>query len=341
MTSATLASCRLWAATAAALVLLWAQNAAAHALNPALLELEEDEPGIVRVVWKVTVSENSADDFSPSLPGCNDLSSHASTHVGVGIVSSWTVRCEHPLAGTSVGVRGLVTTAEETLLRVRLADGRHFTTVLRARAADFVIPAKVAPLKVVAAYTLLGVRHIASGTDHLAFVLGLIFLIGIRRKLFAAVTAFTAAHSLTLGLSTFGLISVPSALTEAFIALSILFLAVEVARPVGERSAWSVRWPWVLAFGFGLLHGLGFAGALAEVGIPAGDIPYALCAFNLGVEVGQLAFIASVITLAKIARAALRPFPLATPEAATRAGAWIIGTASAYWTFDRVAAFWF
>jgi hydrogenase/urease accessory protein HupE len=333
---------RAWwcAAAAVAALLTFPHSAGAHALNPSLLDLEEDQPGVVRVVWKVTVSEVTADAFTPALPGCTDISPHVSTHVGVGIVSSWTTRCFPTLAGTSVGVRGLSGANEEALLRVKLADGRRFTTVLRASSADFTIPAKPAFLRVIGSYASLGIDHIASGTDHLAFVLGLVLLIGIRRQLLAAVTAFTGAHSITLALATLGVVHVPSGLTEALIALSILFLAVEVARPVHRRSPWAARRPWTLAFAFGLLHGLGFAGALADVGLPAGEIPYALLAFNVGVEVGQVAFILAVIAVATSVRAILRPWAIATPAIAVRAGTWVIGSAATYWTLDRVATFW-
>jgi len=245
----------------------------AHALNPVLLQLEEDGTGLVRVTWKVTVSETTVDDITPVLPDCEDVTPRVSTHVGLGIVSGWTARCKQGLAGSAIGVRGLSSGNEEALLRVQLADGRHFTTVLRDRAPTFAVPARPDRLAVLRSYARLGVEHIASGVDHLAFVLGLMLLLRNGRRLLAAITSFTVAHSVTLALAALGLVHLPSALTEVLIALSILFLAVEVARPPERRSGVTARWPWVIAFAFGLLHGFGFAGALAEVACPPARFP--------------------------------------------------------------------
>jgi hydrogenase/urease accessory protein HupE len=331
-----------WAWLLALIGLLAAPRPArAHALNPALLQIEEEGAGLVRVTWKVTVSETTIDDFVPALPGCKDVSPRISTHVGVGVVSAWTARCKDGLAGSTIGVLGLSNRNEEALLRVRLADGRHFTTVLRDRAPSFVVPARPDRIAVLRSYFRLGIEHIASGTDHLAFVLGLLLLIGDRRRLFAAITSFTVAHSLTLALASLGLVHVPSALMEALIALSILFLAVELARPRDRHSRVTRRWPWAIAFAFGLLHGFGFAGALAEVGLPAGEIPEALLAFNAGVEAGQIAFVVGVWSAMALGRAVLRRLPRlrVAPEAlALRASSWAIGVSAAYWTFDRLLA---
>ncbi|MBV9947677.1 MAG: HupE/UreJ family protein [Myxococcales bacterium] len=322
----------------AAVVMLAGRGAGAHALNPALLQLEEDETGFVRVTWKVTVSETSVDDISPELPACEEVSPRASTHVGVGVVSTWTARCGH-LAGATVGVRGLKNRSEEVLLRVRLADGQRFTTVLRGGGAMFTVPAAPARLTVLGAYARLGVEHIVLGVDHLAFVFGLVILVGFGRRLLGAITAFTVAHSLTLALASLGFVHVPSALVEVLIALSILFVGVEIARPTDRRSVVTARWPWLIAFGFGLLHGFGFAGALAEVGLPAGEIPAALLAFNAGVETGQVAFVACVWAISRAALAVrarwfatrFDPAPLAR-----RASAWAIGASAAFWTLDRL-----
>jgi hypothetical protein len=329
-----------WSWLLVALVTLAApRSALAHALNPALLQLEEDGAGLVRVTWKVTVSETTVDDFMPILPGCDDASPRVSTHVGVGIVSAWTAKCAASLAGATVGVRGLTSASEEALLRVTLADRRHFTTVLRAATPTFTVPIHPDRIAVLRSYVALGIEHIASGTDHLAFVFGVVLLVGFRRSLLLAITSFTVAHSVTLALASLGLVDIPSALTEALIALSILFLAVEVTQPVARRSLVSVRWPWAIAFAFGLLHGFGFAGALAEVGLPAGEIPAALLGFNVGVEIGQLAFVAAVWIAASLGRRVLRrlsPPRLGAEAAVLRASAWGIGVSAACWTLDRV-----
>jgi hydrogenase/urease accessory protein HupE len=333
-----------WAWLVTLLGLLIAPRLArAHALNPALLQLEEDRAGLVRVTWKVTVSETTVDDFAPVLPGCQDASPRVSTHVGVGVVSAWAAQCKGGLAGSTVGVQGLSNRSEEALLRIALADGRHFTTVLRATAPSFTVPTRPGRVAMLQSYVRLGAEHIAAGADHLAFVLGLMLLIGYGRRLLAAITSFTVAHSVTLALASLGLVRVPSALTEVLIALSILFLAVEVARPADRRSPITARWPWAIAFAFGLLHGFGFAGALAEIGLPAGEIPEALLAFNVGVEAGQIAFVVAVCAAVSLGRVALRRLaPLQAPRRvvaeafALRASGWVIGVSAAYWTFDRI-----
>ena len=183
-------------------------------------------------------------------------------------------------------------------------------------------------------YVGLGVEHILSGTDHLLFVLCLLLLVRDVRRLLATVTAFTLAHSVTLAAATLGFVRVPTAPVEATIALSIVFLAGELVRGEAGRSAVTSTYPWLVAFSFGLLHGLGFAGALAEVGLPQGEIPLALLAFNVGVELGQLAFIAAVLSLARLARL----LPLRWPGWAPGAVGYAIGSVAAFWVIDRLAA---
>ena len=149
-------------------------------------------------------------------------------------------------------------------------------------------------------YTLLGVEHILTGFDHLCFVLALVLIVGFNRRLFWTVTAFTLAHSITLALATLGVIHVPGPPVEATIALSIVFVASEIVQQQRGREGLASKQPWLVAFAFGLLHGLGFAGALAEIGLPANAIPLALLFFNIGVEIGQLLFIAAVFAATRL-----------------------------------------
>lgn len=189
-------------------------------------------------------------------------------------------------------------------------------------------------MMVISAYVGLGVEHILFGVDHLLFVSCLLLLVRDIRKLLATVTAFTLAHSITLAAATLGYVRVPAAPVEATIALSIVFLASELARGEADRSAATRSYPWLVAFSFGLLHGLGFAGALAEVGLPQREIPLALFSFNIGVELGQLAFIAAVLSLVLIAR----PSRLRLPSWSAGAAGYAIGSVAAFWVFARLAA---
>jgi hydrogenase/urease accessory protein HupE len=187
---------------------------------------------------------------------------------------------------------------------------------------------------VVRDYVGLGIEHILFGIDHLLFVLCLLLLVRGVRKLLTTVTAFTLAHSITLAAATLGFIRVPAAPVEATIALSIVFLASELVRGEAGRSAVTRTYPWLIAFSFGLLHGLGFAGALAEVGLPQREIPLALFAFNVGVELGQLAFVTAVLSLVRFARIV----PLRLPAWAPGAAGYAIGSVAAFWVFARLAA---
>ena len=182
-------------------------------------------------------------------------------------------------------------------------------------------------------YTALGIEHILVGIDHLLFVLALLLIVRGPWMLVKAVTAFTIAHSITLALATLGFINVPSAPVEAAIALSIVFLCVEIVHAQQGRAGLAVHYPWVVAFAFGLLHGLGFAGALAEIGLPQSEIPIALLFFNIGVEIGQLMFVALVWGI-------IWGLQRLQPESwrwTSAVPAYIIGTIATYWLFERVA----
>ena len=207
--------------------------------------------------------------------------------------------------------------------------------------AAFVVPSSQGPLARFGGYFGLGVDHILAGLDHLLFVFALLLLIRRVRPLVAAITAFTVAHSVSLGAATLGWIVVPGPPVEAIVALSIVILAAELARPRGEGLRLTERYPWTVAFGFGLLHGLGFARALVDLGLPEGDVPLALLAFNLGVEAGQLMFIAAVLAAGLfLSRLLRRAGPLLAPgSAGLRLTAYALGTLATVWMLDRVAGF--
>jgi len=230
---------------------------------------------------------------------------------------------------------GLQATITDVLVRIEQLDGSQATILVHPNQARVDLPAAQGKLAILATYVLHGFDHILLGFDHLLFVLALILIVHSRRTLFWTITAFTAAHSITLALATLRIIQVPSAPVEAAIALSIVLLAYETFRiRRGEASA-TARWPWVVAFSFGLLHGFGFAGALTRLGLPQGEIPLALFAFNVGVELGQLAFIAAVLTIVALAR---RVHVLDTiRKYSLTASTYGIGGLATFWFIERVA----
>jgi hydrogenase/urease accessory protein HupE len=261
-----------------------------------------------------------------------------------------TMSCPGGIGGRELRIAGLELTQTDVLLRVDYLDGSASNRRLTPVEPSVVIPARPSALDVVRTYTVLGVGHILGGVDHLLFVLALLLLVRGIGRLVATVTAFTLAHSVTLAAATLGFVHVPSAPVEATIALSILFLASELARQrlgaaspaagtptqagVDARADLTARFPWLVAFSFGLLHGFGFAGALSEVGVPQKAVPLALFFFNVGVEIGQLLFIAIVLALGwALRRAALR-----APAWWPRAAAYGIGSVAAFWLVQRTAA---
>jgi hypothetical protein len=249
-------------------------------------------------------------------------------------VQRWRVRHVGGLDGTSIRIEGLQFTQTDVLVRLERLDGSTQTLRVQADAPEFVLAVQPGGWEVARAYLALGIEHILGGIDHLLFVLALVVLVR-GRRLYWTITAFTVAHSITLAAATLGWVHVPPAPVEATIALSIVFVANEILQTRAGRSGLASRAPWVVAFVFGLLHGLGFAGALSEVGLPTNAIPVALLFFNLGVEVGQLCFIAGVLMLIAASRNLRRP-PV---RWAAPLPAYAIGAVAAYWTIERISAF--
>ncbi|WP_085212552.1 HupE/UreJ family protein [Methylomagnum ishizawai] len=219
-------------------------------------------------------------------------------------------------------------------MRLALADGRSVRHVLTADHPEFQVPEREGALDVMAGYGRIGFEHILGGVDHLLFVLGLVLLVRGGKRLLWTVTAFTVGHSLTLALAVLGFVHVPQQPIEAGIAFSIYMLAVELAPRPERKPNLMDRCPWLIAGLFGLLHGLGFAGALAEVGLPEGEIPLALFAFNIGIEAGQLVFVGVVL----LVLAGVRALPVRWPGLVAHVPGYALGTVAAFWFFQRLAA---
>jgi hydrogenase/urease accessory protein HupE len=215
-------------------------------------------------------------------------------------VERWRIRVTGGLQGKAVAFPGLSEVRIDVLARLARSDGTVQLERISPSEAEFKIKAEPDAFEVSRTYTTLGIEHILTGFDHLCFVLALVLIVGFNRRLFWTVTAFTLAHSITLALATLGVIHIPRRPVEAAIALSIVFVASEVVQQRHGRAGWAAKWPWLVAFSFGLLHGLGFAGALAEIGLPTNSIPLALFFFNVGVELGQLLFIAAVFVAMRL-----------------------------------------
>jgi hydrogenase/urease accessory protein HupE len=313
--------------------LLLAAPAAAHQFAPALLELNELSAERIHVSWKQPAVRVQGSRLRPVLPPeCEGIGRPAVVNEGTGLRATWEIRCPRGLAGKTVGVEGIADSQADVLLRVSLRDGRKLRQVLKAQAPSFTIQADPSRLGVLRDYARLGVEHILLGWDHLLFVLALVWLVGWGRPLLWTISAFTCGHSVTLALASLGLIHVPQAPIEAAIALSIYALAVELAGAHAGRRTLTQRAPWAVASGFGLLHGLGFAGALAEVGLPTAEIPLALAAFNLGIEAGQLVFVGAVLAVT----AALRRTRSAWPRWAPAVPSYAIGALAFFWFLERV-----
>jgi hydrogenase/urease accessory protein HupE len=310
-----------------------------HPLNPALLDVRELAGGVCEVRWRVPVGGPVSAPLHPVLPaGCAEVGApvQAVIQSGQSVTSHWQIRCgQAGLVGSAIGVSGLEERRTEALLRIELADGRALRTVLRAGRSTFEVPPRAGVLEVARSYGRLGIIHILTGPDHLLFVFGLMLLVGVgageRRRLLWTVTAFTCGHTVTLSLAALGVVRIPSRPVELLIAASIFVLGLEVVRPRDERRL-GAR-PWWMAGAFGLLHGLGFAGALAEVGLPAGEIPAALLSFNLGIEAGQILFVVTLLALWQ----AWRLVPARTSALLdTRFCAYAIGALATLWMFERM-----
>jgi hydrogenase/urease accessory protein HupE len=317
------------------LAALVSPSASAHPLAPALLEVEELADGTANVLWKTSNLRLPGASVFPRLPShCAMASQPRGTERSNSITTRWKVDCRPTgLIGQAIGVEGLGTAKTDALVRVKLADGRVVRGVLRAEEPAFTIPERESALQIGGAYLRMGFDHILSGADHLLFVLGLLLLVRGLRPLVLTITAFTLGHSITLSLAALGLTNLPSSLIEVVIALTILVLALELVREEGARESWMRRRPWVMSSVFGLLHGLGFASALREIGLPEHEIPFSLLSFNIGIELGQLFFVFGVLALRRLLSGRLR----AAPRWISDVPAYAMGSLSTFWIFQRVA----
>jgi len=314
--------------------LLLAQGALAHRFAPSLLKVTETAGQQYNLVWKTPAQATSSIPLQPTWPEqCKVLSSSPPQIEGTGKVYSWKLQCDglgdDGLIGQTLGVSGLGANQASAMLMINLIDGRKYQQVLNGERPDFVVPEEPGRGEVVRDYTGLGFEHIWSGIDHLMFVFGLLLLVGGGSRLVWTITAFTVGHSITLSLVTLGYFDYPVAWVEFAIAVSIFVLAVELTR--SGKGDLLQRYPWWLAGGFGLLHGMGFAGALAETGLPHENLPLALLFFNVGIEIGQLTFILGALLIWQL----LKRVAGSHPERMLPVPVYILGSLSAMWCIQR------
>lgn len=308
--------------------------AAAHEVRPAFLEISQSDVSSYHIVWKQPTLGDRAVRLVPHIS--NDWLEQApkDQYASAGfLIRTWDIQSPSAtLAGSTITIEGLQHTITDVLVRIRLLDDQAMDVILRPENPQVQVSPQVKAS--VPVFFIHGIEHILAGVDHLLFVLGLLLIVRDRWMLLKAVTAFTAAHSITLATAMLAKVSLPGALVETLIALSILFLGLEVLRAHRGRSSLTVRHPWAVAFFFGLFHGMGFASGLSALGFATNDLLAALVFFNLGVEAGQLAFIAGVLVIER----SLSLLRIDRPALRVTLPAYTVGIAGAYWTFQTGTA---
>jgi hydrogenase/urease accessory protein HupE len=316
----------------AGLLLPVAPPARAHEARPGFLELRETAPETYALLWKKPSGGEVEIQIAPAIPdGCHLATRDRQQLTPGAVIVRGTLACRGGIAGKTIVIAGLEATATDVLVRLHHADGRLESHLLRPAPPSVTLGGAGSATARALGYVQLGIQHILLGVDHLLFVLGLLLLVSSRWMLVKTISAFTLAHSITLAIATLGYASAPLPPLNAAIALSILFLGPEIVRSWRGESSFTIRHPWVVAFAFGLLHGFGFASGLAAMGLPRAEIPLALLLFNLGVELGQLAFVLLVVLLER----SFGVLEVRWPRLVQRLPGYAVGTLGAFWTIQR------
>jgi len=319
----------------------------AHESRPAYLELQQKSEDVYAMLWKVPAKgPDMRLGLYVRLPDdCRMVEPTRSSFIGGALVERSTISRLGGLAGAEIYIEGLSTTLTDALVRIGRLDGSTQVVRLTPSAPSFAVDAAPSVMGVAKTYLVLGIQHIWKGIDHLLFVACLILIAGTWRRILITITGFTIAHSITLALASLNVVRVPIAPVEACIALSIVFLATEIARPRRDTFTW--RYPITVSASFGLLHGFGFSSALGAIGLPQTEIPAALLCFNVGVEIGQIIFVLGLIAVLRATALSLRLFDPSTlgPQMFSRfrlprVPAYVIGSLASFWMIQRIASFW-
>ena len=312
--------------------ILWlvALQCFAHEMRPAFAQLVETEEGI-----SATLRQPLVRGFRPDLAldlGGRRLGAEIISQRQEGtLIQSWQEYCDQALSQSTLAIRNLYPGVSEVLVSITHLDGSVQRFVVRPD--NPVVNLGEADSPLLPAYLELGIEHLLAGLDHVLFVIALMVLITDRWRLVATITAFTIAHSITLALSTFELLQISQSAVEALIALSLLFMAVEM---LSKTSSLTANYPWLISFGFGLIHGLGFAGVLREVGLPDDAALWALLLFNIGLEIGQLMVVAACLFLGFLIRYWRRKITAADVSLSNLLPAYFIGPISVWWLLQRL-----
>ncbi len=307
-----------------------------HEIRPAYLQIIQVTESSYNVYWKIPRMGDAIPKIQPIFhPSFSIELLKTPNQTPDSVIYSYKVSSEEILQGTILTIEGLNKTLIDVLVNVTYLNGQKVTLMLQPDRDSSIIPGKTSTYDVIKTYSKLGVEHILLGIDHLLFVLALIMITKGKWRILKTITAFTLAHSITLSLAALGYVNFPTPPVEAVIALSIVFLAVEIVKNINGKETLTSQKPWLVAFTFGLLHGFGFAGALTDIGLPQQDIPWALAFFNVGVEIGQIVFVLVVLTFIK-----LLSYKKNWPVLIKKIPAYAIGSMAAFWLIERVVRFW-
>ncbi len=307
-----------------------------HEIRPAYLQIIQIDENSYEVYWKIPRMGEAVPKIQPIFHPSFSMELLKDPNLTPdSVIYSYKISSEEILQGTILTIEGLNKTLIDVLVNVTYLNGQKVTLMLQPDRDSSIIPGKTSTYDVIKTYSKLGVEHILLGIDHLLFVLALIMITKGKWRILKTITAFTLAHSITLSLAALGYVNFPTPPVEAVIALSIVFLAVEIVKNINGKETLTSQKPWLVAFTFGLLHGFGFAGALADIGLPQQDIPWALAFFNVGVEIGQIVFVLVVLTFIK-----LLSYKKNWPVLIKKIPAYAIGSMAAFWLIERVVRFW-
>ena len=316
----------------ALLVMFVLPVAQAHESRPGFLELRQIGAENYSLMWKKPSGGEVEIALAPVFPPeCKVVNASRQDYVTDALVLRGQLQCKGGLGGKRIEIKGIETTISDVLIRLIDKQGKLESHILRPSEPGVTLGQTTTAWQRAGGYLQLGLQHILLGADHLLFVFGLLLIVGTSWMLLKTITAFTVAHSLTLALATLGYVNAPMPPLNAAIALSILFLAIEIARKWQGQDSLTLRQPWLVAFAFGLLHGFGFATGLSAMGLPQAEIAQALLLFNVGVEIGQLAFVALVCLLVR----AFRMLEIRWSPMVLRLPGYLIGSLGAFWTLQR------